>query len=753
MGVVYKARQVRANRLVALKMVLSGAHASKAQLERFRIEGEAVARLQHPNIVQVYEVAEHDGRPFFSLEFLDGGSLVDHLDGTPWPTLKTAELVETLALAMQHAHDKGIVHRDLKPANILLGGTAKPNHRDGKRATPSKGIPIITDFGLAKLMESGTGQTQSGDVLGTPSYMAPEQAEGNISAIGPCTDVYALGAILYELLTGRPPFKGTTLLETLEQVRIQEPVPPRQLHLQAPRDLETICLKCLHKEPARRYPSALELAEDLGRFQAGEPIKARPVSLAGRLYRWGRRNPKIAGLLAALVLVTTVGFISVSALWLHAETERQRAETNWEEAEAQRGRAENNLKGALAAVDHYFTKVSENRLLNEPGSESLRRDLLLAARDYYERFIRENEKSPELQAALGKSLYYLGQILADLHSPAEGIKYHRRALVILEQQAKEHPQEASPRVDLATSHHDLGRLYRLTSQNEPSREHYKAALALWEQLVRAHPAELPYRAGLTRTQQGLGNLAKVKGEYQEAEAHYQQALDGRRQLVKQEPRNQQHQRDLAVNCDNLAAVHELMGQSAKTDQEALEAHKALRQLVKNQPTIIRDRDDLARNCYNRGNRLARRGETTQARAAYEEAAAIWQQLERDHPLVAQFHTSSVTVLYELGLLHQRKQENEEAEKQYRKGLKICENLIAAGKKTPALALAGALCRTSPLAPVFPVRWTGYRIPRRFIQPELNFSQECSEGRSERRRSSPPGKARRTANHLRKSPCP
>jgi serine/threonine-protein kinase len=228
MGVVYKARQVKLNRVVALKMILAGAHAGAEELARFRTEAEAVARLQHPHIVQIYEVGESEGRPYFSLEFVDGGSLAARLDGSPLAPRQAARLVETLAQAMQAAHERGIVHRDLKPANVLL---------------TSEGQPKITDFGLAKQLDSVKGQTQTGAVMGTPSYMAPEQAGGKSKEVSPVTDVYALGAILYELLTGRPPFKAANPLDTVLQVLSEEPVPPSRINVLLPRDLETIWLQ------------------------------------------------------------------------------------------------------------------------------------------------------------------------------------------------------------------------------------------------------------------------------------------------------------------------------------------------------------------------------------------------------------------------------------------------------------------------------------------------------------------------------
>jgi WD40 repeat protein/tetratricopeptide (TPR) repeat protein len=310
MGVVYQARQVKLGRVVALKMILSGAHAGTADLARFRTEAEAIARLQHPNIVQIYEVGEYLGQPFFSLEFCASGSLEKKLGRTPLPPKEAAALVETLARAMQTAHDKGVIHRDLKPANVLLA---------------EDGTPKITDFGLAKKLDE-VGQTMTGAVMGTPPYMAPEQAGGRMGPAGPAVDVYALGAILYECLAGRPPFKAATSIDTIMQVLSHYPVPPRQLQPRTPHDLETVCLKCLQKEPSKRYASAHELAEDLRRFQADEPILARPVGRAERGWRWCRRNPAVAASLVAVAIALLAGSAVSVSFGLRA-AERARTES------------------------------------------------------------------------------------------------------------------------------------------------------------------------------------------------------------------------------------------------------------------------------------------------------------------------------------------------------------------------------------------------------------------------------------------
>ena len=296
MGVVYKARQISLNRIVGLKMIKSGELAGEDEVQRFRTEAEAAAQLDHPNIVGIYEVGEQNGQHFFSMGFVEGVGLDEKLKDGPLPPREAAELIATIADAVQYAHDKGIIHRDLKPANVLLDADGKPR---------------ITDFGVAKQITADSGMTATGQVLGTPSYMPPEQAAGKIEQIGPLSDVYSLGALLYALLTGRPPFQAANVMETLKQVLEREPVSPRELNPTVDRDLETISLKCLDKDPGRRYASARNVADDLRRYLNREPITARPVSRIERGWRWCRRHPARAGMLAsvgvALLAIVGVG--------------------------------------------------------------------------------------------------------------------------------------------------------------------------------------------------------------------------------------------------------------------------------------------------------------------------------------------------------------------------------------------------------------------------------------------------------------
>jgi len=341
MGVVYKARQISLNRLAALKMVRAGAFASPQELARFKAEAQAVAQLQHPNIVQIFEVGEVDGLPYFSLEFVEGGSLDKVIAGQPQPVRKAAALVETLARAIHYAHQHNIVHRDLKPANVLL---------------MADGSPKITDFGLAKQLEGDSGQTRSGQVMGTPQYMAPEQAAGRTKEVGPAADIYSLGVILYEMLTGRPPFLAPSTMEILHQVMSVEPVAPRRLQAQVPCDLETICLKCLEKEIGRRYASAAALADDLKLFLAGEPIRARAVGTIERAWKWAKRRPAVAVMSTVTALAVVLGFSAVTWRWQLVEHALRQAEDARQSEMRQRQAAVNAQKAE--AKQSYFNRIA-----------------------------------------------------------------------------------------------------------------------------------------------------------------------------------------------------------------------------------------------------------------------------------------------------------------------------------------------------------------------------------------------------------
>ena len=432
MGVVHKARQVGLNRTVALKMIARGEFAGDDELARFRAEAETAARLQHPNIVQIYEVGEHDGQPFIAFEYVAGGNLAELASNMPQQPSSAATLVATVARAMHYAHQQGVVHRDLKPANILVGKDEGERMKDETKMEPAARSAFslqpstlkITDFGLAKRLDRDDQLTRSGMAVGTPSYMAPELAAGNVRATSPLVDVYSLGGILYQLLTGRPPFQGTTTLETLHQARWAEPIPPRLLQPSVPRDLEVICLKSLEKEPAKRYASAQALADDLQRFLDGEPIAARAVGRAERAWRWCRRNPVVASLGALVVLAFLLGFAGIAWKWGDAEyqkglvVEEQRVTAKERDAAvAAQTKAEAAEKTARkeaatsAAVLRYL--VDELLLAAAPDSRHVRQlTVAEVLRSAIKNIDKELKDQPAVEAtvrfAVGESLLRLG---------------------------------------------------------------------------------------------------------------------------------------------------------------------------------------------------------------------------------------------------------------------------------------------------------------------------------------------------------
>lgn len=429
MGIVYKAVECRLNRVVAIKTISESAFASPEQRQRFLLEAEVIARLQHPQIIAIHAFGEQDGRPYFSLEFAERGSLTQRLAEAPMNGRQAAELVGALAHAVQAAHERGIIHRDLKPSNVLL---------------TADGTPKIADFGLAKLLDDDSARTVTGEVLGTPSFMAPEQADGHSSSVGPAADIYALGAILYQMLTGRPPFLGASAMETLNLVVSAEVVPPRRQRPDVPRDLETITLKCLEKEPRRRYPNAAALADDLRRYLEGRPIAARPVSPFGRLARWGRRNPALAASAAALLLTFLLGTPALILLWLQARADRARAEI-------QRDLAVRSRDRAVRAVSLLVRTEGDG--LNVEELRPLRKALIDAG--IGESLALVNDLGGDHQAELKRLDAYgaLARIQSEGGDPSGARETIRRAIALAEGLAARVPSDLETRRALAQTLH------------------------------------------------------------------------------------------------------------------------------------------------------------------------------------------------------------------------------------------------------------------------------------------------------------
>jgi tetratricopeptide (TPR) repeat protein/tRNA A-37 threonylcarbamoyl transferase component Bud32 len=649
MGVVYKARQLRLNRIVALKMILAGDYAPPEAVVRFMAEAESIARLHHPHIVQIFAYGDHDRRPYFEMEYVDGGSLADRLGGRPWPLRDAARLVETLARAIHAAHRLGVVHRDLKPANILL---------------TNDGIPKIADFGLAKCLDTETGLTRTEWIVGSPSYMAPEQAGEGGRPIGPTADLYSLGAILYSLITGRPPFQAATVLETLEQVRSVSPIAPARLRPGLPRDLATICLKCLEKDPLRRYGSAAELAEDLRRFEAGETIRARPAGAHERLWRWCRREPAVASMALALL----AGLVGVATQWRRAELhlkdalhQRTRAELHLADAIKQQRRAERNERSqveanhalqlandrertasrraqqrfvaAMAALKKFEDITQNEALQRDPHLEELRAELLQTALGFYSEFqaLLEEDGSPDARSRLVEASARAAQLTWELGRQDDALAAHRRALALVERMVAATPDDPEWQFALGRCHTRIGFTLRTMGRPAEALLSYEKARSIQESLARGHPGVARNREVLSWTLSNLGVIEQDLGRTAEAIPLHRQALEIHEGLLRHEPGSAQYRSDLGWCWRYLSQALASAGDLAGALRSGKKAVALLEELVRDDRRNREFPWRLARSLDEIGRIGSLAGHPADAAPALERAAEIHEALARDNP--------------------------------------------------------------------------------------------------------------------------
>lgn len=687
MGVVYKARQKRLNRTVAVKMILAGQLADEDDVRRFLTEAEAAAGLDHPGIVPVYESGEIEGQQFFSMGYVEGQSLAALLAEGPLPPPHAAELLANVADAVHYAHERGVIHRDLKPGNILLD---------------LGGHPRVTDFGLAKRVTGDSGLTRSGQTLGTPSYMPPEQASGKLDAIGRAADVYSLGAVLYATLTGRPPFQAATPLDTILQLLDQEPVTPRQLNTGVPRDLETIALKCLEKEPHKRYPTARELSDELQRFLRGEPIEARPVGQLERGWRWCRRNPTTTSLGAAVCIALLAGtafstYFAIKANQRAGEAEtsaelaRQAqqseakqlrrtvaalaAETRAKQAESRARGAETTAKNeARAAIDRFVDAVNEADLLKDARFQPLRKTLLSDALVYYQSFIDSHEHDASQRRALAGALRRVGFISAHTGSADDARAAFSRAAEMFDGLLSEQPNVDEYGNDLAKTCNDLGLLFSAAGDHSAARTQYQRAIEAEDRLVAQNPNVAEYRIDLAKHCANLANLQHRLGEQKAAQAGYQRAIEIAEKLVEENPSIGEYRSVLAKTLDNLAILERRGGdlEAARGLQERAMTIQA--ELVAAFPTVAEYRCDLAKDYQNLGDVQFDASDLDAAGASFQHAIDLLERLVVDHPTVAEYRGDLATNHGNLALVRRASGEQSTALSSFRRAIEIYESL-------------------------------------------------------------------------------
>jgi serine/threonine-protein kinase len=614
-------------------MIPFGALAGEEALRRFRAEAEAAAQLQHPNIVAIHEVGEHAGQRFFSMELVRGGTLADRLRPGPIAARETATLLKIVARAVHYAHEQGILHRDIKPANILLD---------------SGGQPHVTDFGLAKRMDSEATLTFTGQVLGSPNYMAPEQASGARGNVGPRSDLYALGAVLYHTLTGRPPFQAESMEVLLEQLFNQEPVAPRLLNPNIPPDLETVCLKCLEKDPARRYASAAELADDIGRWLEGEPVKARPVTRLQRVAKWARRRPAVAALSACLAVVLLI--IAIGSPIAAVQFRKQR------------DLASMNFLAARQAVETYLSRVTENPKLATADFQSLRRGLLETAVPFLEDLARRRPQDPRLREETLWALDKLAELRFRMGDVTNAIVLQRQLIQATVPDLSASSDRVRDLIKVSGYQVRLGRSLTAEGQFEEAQRALEEAIGLAEQAHQEAPARLDILPALADAQLGLGFARFGAKDLAGAERAMREGLKWLQAWAAQTPRNGEAARKLAEAYDSLGLALKENGKYADAVAAYREGVGVLEKLIAEGATGADQRKGLSVLLMNLGVGLNRLGNFAEAEAAQRQALRLNETLAAEFPSTPAYQMDAAKSLANLAtvLQHDRPVEAEAA---------------------------------------------------------------------------------------------
>ncbi|MEM7454887.1 MAG: serine/threonine-protein kinase [Planctomycetota bacterium] len=601
MGVVFKARQKSTNRRVALKMMLAGQLANDEEIRRFVAEAEAAANLEHPNIVPVYDAGEEKGYHFLAMGFVDGKSLADLKNEEPLPLRRVCEIVAEICDAIQYAHENKIIHRDLKPANVLLT-------RDGQ--------PKVTDFGLAKHVEGSVEMTKSGQIMGTPGYMPPEQASGRIGDIGTCSDVYSLGAVLYDLLTGRPPFRAGSVWETVAQVISGDPVSPRSLNSSVPKDLETICLKCLEKEPHRRYATAGDLRDEIQRFIDGKPILARPVPFWTRGIQWCRRKPLVASLIALATVFLISGTVVSTYFAVLAQERAETAEEGFQTASEQSRLALSTLQTVIYNI--------QTKLEGFPQARELRRDLLLSVFDDLQEVSAGYVDSATLDRDSAKVLDDLGalyiqvgsEVDRDVWKVSENVR--RKAVEIYNGIVAEGAGEEELLFDAhqcALSYGNDAREYR---DFERAVWGHGQAIEIAQQWLNLYPDELNAQVALMESREALAEVFCKVGRLDEAGVLLDEAVAGAEGLLEMDPS--------AANWDRITRYSSTVGEYYMKQGDYDQAGEAYNRMHDATLKVVELNPDDPWNLDSLAADFERLGELEMARQNYEKAREHFEQM-------------------------------------------------------------------------------------------------------------------------------